>query len=378
MKCLSCGHNSLYRERTGGKCSKCQKPFAFEPKTGDAFTDGKFQKALDKISDRGQVSFTRQQLYYELARRKYPGQPPTALARTLMGVIYLAGWCLPILALFKGAPEILTVLAFIYAVLGQLLVIYSLNHFLPKTPVMAPFLPQDGLQKLLTKWQSAHGVCPQLVTTAPEKRLPAGQIDELKHYSVDKVLVCDRKDTVDFLLANRLHMEQKCLIMMAGGYPFFETTELFRQLKQQPRLQIYVLHDASRKGCSLARHLRQQAEWVPKGAQILDLGLNPGHAQKFKKFWRAAQPGHAIPARPHQLPPEDWLSYFELELAVIPPLQLLNRLSRLLRLGAEALDKQRQQGGSESAAEFESDDLIIWGWGELGDAGDLGDDGDFG
>jgi len=83
MKCLHCGVDNTYRERSGtrnasnqhagSKCSKCKQLFAFEPKTGSLFSDTHFHKILEQATDRGKVYITPQQLYYALARKKHPG-----------------------------------------------------------------------------------------------------------------------------------------------------------------------------------------------------------------------------------------------------------------------------------------------------------------
>ncbi|MGV3526910.1 MAG: hypothetical protein ACO1RX_22020 [Candidatus Sericytochromatia bacterium] len=375
MKCLSCQHNNLYRERSNGKCSRCKAAFAFEPKRGDLFSDPLFKKVLDQVSDQQRVAFTSRQLYYALARKKHPQQPVTSAAKLLLNSLRLAGFALPVVAFAQQAPEWLIVVSLIYAVVIQHLLLLGLAWWLPKSPVMGVFLPKDTLKTYLDKWRKAHGPIPQLVSAPAPLQLEPARLQELAQYGVDKVVVCDRQDTVDFLIANRFHMEQKCLVLQAGGYPFQQAEGVFEQLKRQPHLQVYVLHDASRTGCELAAHLRAQAAWVPASAQIIDLGLSPHHAQKFKAYWRPADKVSGAAAGLFaSLPPADaeWLAQFELELAVIPPLQLLNRLGRMLRLGAEALSDPDADGGWEA----DSDGIFLWS--DLGGADDADGDGDFG
>ena len=68
VKCIYCGTDSKYTERSGGRC-QCGKKFAFEPKTGDRFTDAGFKSAIDAVSVQGQVRWGVEHLYYELCRR---------------------------------------------------------------------------------------------------------------------------------------------------------------------------------------------------------------------------------------------------------------------------------------------------------------------
>ncbi len=69
MKCIYCGQDSKFRDRTGRRCSHCHKHFAFEPKEGDPLTDMAFKSAIDAVSSGGQVRWGVEHLYYELCRR---------------------------------------------------------------------------------------------------------------------------------------------------------------------------------------------------------------------------------------------------------------------------------------------------------------------
>jgi len=74
MKCIACGTDNNLRERTehGGRCSRCQHPFVFEPTTMTPplrFTDGFFEKAIADISANDTLYFTPNQFYYLLNRR---------------------------------------------------------------------------------------------------------------------------------------------------------------------------------------------------------------------------------------------------------------------------------------------------------------------
>jgi hypothetical protein len=42
---------------------------------------------------------------------------------------------------------------------------------------------------------------------------------DLDDYTVERVIICDHSQIVDFLLANNFHIEQKCAVLSIGGYP---------------------------------------------------------------------------------------------------------------------------------------------------------------
>ena len=55
MKCIRCGHDSKYKDRSGRKCPRCKGAFAFEPRAGDPLTDTAFQNAIDAVSAEGRI-----------------------------------------------------------------------------------------------------------------------------------------------------------------------------------------------------------------------------------------------------------------------------------------------------------------------------------
>ena len=84
MKCIRCDHDSKYSERAGGICPKCNGRFAFEPKSGDPFTDRGFQSAIGAVSGDGTVKFLPSHVWYQLNRpieeSLFPAAFVTALA----------------------------------------------------------------------------------------------------------------------------------------------------------------------------------------------------------------------------------------------------------------------------------------------------------
>ena len=221
-------------------------------------------------------------------------------------------------------------------------------------------------------WTYAHQPPDHLLIPGQKPAIEASRLKELSQYAVDKVLVCERPEMVDFFIANRFHMEQKCLVITAGGYPFKETELIFDKLRSLESLAIFVLHDASLKGARLPGYLRKQASWVSRQAQVIDLGLTAAHAQKFKAYWHPQK----SPAGVADADLPEWLHHYKVHLAVIPPLQLLNRVGRMLRLYGQQSDSD-----SDSSVEMEyetSEGLSVLAWANLGGHGDNDGDGDFG
>src|SRR4051812_3628717 len=69
MKCVRCHVDTKYKDRSSGRCSGCNRPFAFEPRNGDPLTDTLFDAAIDAVSARDSLFFNASHLYYEVCRR---------------------------------------------------------------------------------------------------------------------------------------------------------------------------------------------------------------------------------------------------------------------------------------------------------------------
>ena len=318
MKCISCQNDSKYSERTSGKCPKCQHRFAFEPKKGDKLTDAAFLAAIERVSAGGTVRFTDRNLYYETVRR-----------------MHRRGKALP---WFMGALALVSVLI---GVFGSTFFFFPAAVFLVLSiatlPSKIPELSFELFTELLERWRRVHGRPKELIVRKDAARTASavGPLPpDIQHYSFDRAVVTDRPETVDLLLANNFHFENNCAILSVDGYPEPAFDVVRQMLQNNPKLAVYVLHDATPKGCTLAKYLVDN-RWFQPSARIVDVGLAPEHAQKFKGFWQVASP---------RTPSDQtgWLAHYSLELAVIRPEQIIKRLFRALS-GANELP--RDDGG---------------------------------
>ena len=268
MKCIACEHDAKYKERLGGACPNCGRKFAFEPKKGDKLTDPAFFKAIERVSSGGKVMWTPANLYYEVARRVSPGSKPRAwLLGVAGGVAALLAFMAPPLLLLAAALGIGAALS------------------VPKRVVR---LSRADFDSMWWRWQSAHGVSSSLIvrkqlpaaaeTTAAPRSLPS----DIAGYSFDRAVIADRPETVDLLLANNFHFENNCAVLSENGYPAHAFDVVRGMLQNNPKLTVYVLHDATPDGCSLPARLAGSPEWFQGGARIVDVGLRPAHAAPFK------------------------------------------------------------------------------------------------
>jgi hypothetical protein len=165
----------------------------------------------------------------------------------------------------------------------------------------------------------------------PPRALPP----DIHAYSFDRAVICDRAETVDLLVANNFHFENNCAVLSIDGYPPQAFDTVRAMLRNNPRLVVYALHDATLDGCLLARRLAADPSWFQGRAQVVDVGLRPHHAAAFKGFWRKTS-GHAGGSAGLSSDEAQWLARYSLELAVIRPEQVIKRLFRAMSAAGPA------------------------------------------
>jgi hypothetical protein len=259
-------------------------------------------------------------LYYEVCRRKRIAPAvPVALA-TGAGALALGA------TILGGAVKPLFLLGLVPAAL------LAAGAYAAYT--RSRFVRVDGsdFRRLYDRWVEIHGA-PAGVIARKEQPAPPRPIEpDVADYSFDRAVVCDRARTVDLLLANNFHFENNCAVLSVEGYPPgpFETVR--KMLKRNPRLQVYALHDATAKGCNLAQRLATDPAWFAGQAKVIDVGLRPSHAPRFR--------GLLLESKTPRVQAEDgitrweaeWLGQYALEVAAIRPEQVLKRLFKAINL----------------------------------------------
>jgi hypothetical protein len=331
VKCLKCDHDAKYKERASGRCPGCGARYAFEPNSGDPITDKGFAAALDRVSAKGTVRFTKSHLRFEVDRRIRFSRVGAAVFLVLGGAGLGVG---ALLLIDLGEPVAWGAwAAFVVLWLGGFVGLARA----PKTLRLG----EAAFEALWEKWTAAHGPpaglfeAPRAVAKGRKEITPA-LAAELEAYSFDRVVVCDRPATVDILLANDFHFENNCAIIGAGGHPAGAFDLVRSMVRNNPHIEIFVLHDANISGCLLAHTLRNDPGWFQDQGRLFDVGLRPAHAKAFEGQWSATEAAddavaRLVTAAPHLSAAERaWLKRYELSLDAIPPEQLVKRLFRAM------------------------------------------------
>jgi hypothetical protein len=281
-------------------------------------TDVGFQNAITAVSAQGGVRWGVEHLYYEVCRRKRLS--PRQLGCGLAVVLFF----LPIAVIL--AVKLHPTWWFAVAGLPVIAVVLITGM------VRARFVRVDNstFRRMWTRWCQTHGTPAGVIIRQEPPAKPAAVEPDLADYSFDRAVICDRARTVDLLLANHFHFENNCAVLSEEGYPPgpFETVRAM--LKRNPRLQVFVLHDATVRGCRLAHRLANDPLWFAGQVRVIDVGLRPAHADRFYGLFTSANHLRVQPTEGITPQEAQWLSRYLLELAVIRPEQVLKRLFRAI------------------------------------------------
>jgi hypothetical protein len=99
---------------------------------------------------------------------------------------------------------------------------------------------------------------------------------ELKQYSFDRAVICDDAEIARCLIANNFHFENNSAVLSVDGYPHDIFATVMDMLRLNPELQVYAVHDASRRGVALPHILSTEPRWFAgTTVKIFDVGLLP-------------------------------------------------------------------------------------------------------
>ncbi len=339
MKCIYCSKDSKYSERQDKKCPVCHKPFAFEPKTGDPVTDSAFKAAIDRVSGDGKIRFGTEHLYYELCR-VFTRRNRVSLAWLVLIIpAGITGLLLLSMAAFDRKTA-MVVPSLIFLVPAALL----LNRLIQGRWTVAPYasLARSEFDRLWGRWTNAHGNPKSLIVRREMKKAPQAVETDIGDYSFDRAVICDTESTVDLLLANNFHFENNCAVLSIDGYPSEPFPTVRKMLERNAKLQVFVLHDATVKGCTLATELTQGKGWFQPGVRITDVGLRPSLAAPFRGLYQKVR-GAVQPSKTMTLREAQWLSENSLALAAIRPEQVLKRLFKAMNRRLADEDNERDE-----------------------------------
>ncbi len=277
MKCVNCRVDARKKDRdaNGGKCPGCSHPFVTDPAV-DGLTDMQLKMAEDVVSGAGTFYFSKEQLEYQLQRKFRKRVHWSGIVSILLFLLFIV----MLLSAFRNGGFFIPA-AFFSGLAG--LVFWGIKSKSAKT--------LKGLNALINKWLLLN---PNPKLIKPGKFQDSSQnSNNLDDVSFDRVLICDKNETVDFFLSNLFHFHYSCPVLGGKGYPQGIYEDMLRRLKQNPNLKVFLLHDYSAEGQVFVRKMKTEPKWFGDGQhyQMIDLGLNLGQKKKLFQAMTKKQTG---------------------------------------------------------------------------------------
>jgi hypothetical protein len=231
---------------------------------------------------------------------------PVALAFTIfLSVLFGFSW--------------MSVVPFILVTLVALPVLFSadLRKRLRGTRRKELTATPEQVESWYRRWTKLNGDPGKLLSppTPPTRPTAAIKINpELKSYSFDRAVICERAEVAQCLIANNFHFENNSAVLSLEGYPHDIFADVMDMLRRNPNLSVYAIHDASKRGVELPHTLKTDQRWFAGSTvKIFDLGLLPRQILDRSVFVEqdSQHASHTIPeAVARTLQPEElrWLS----------------------------------------------------------------------
>lgn len=268
MKCIHCRKDAKKKDRdqNHGRCPSCHHEFVADPTT-DGLTDMAIKTAEDIVSANGTFCFLSSQLKYQLHRK-------LTKKLTVFNIV-----------LFVTAPLFIAFLVFAMTVGKFFIVLTILSGIVFLAILSAKSMLKKALSKLdhvVKKWIKINPHS-KLLNTNKYQPAQTTQNNQLDGISFERVLICERDETVDFLLSNLFHFHYSCPVLSGNGYPQTVCDDMVQRLKQNPQLNVFLLHDYSPAGLAFVRRMKTDTKWFGGGRyRIIDLGLNVNQKKLFK------------------------------------------------------------------------------------------------
>ena len=268
MICPHCRASLPRKERTGGVCSGCRRPFALDPKVhGRGMHDTRVRRVVERLTDQGRRQITVTLLCYaaRTANDSWEATPrsgrPPWIGRSV-GAVLLVGLLWLAFAV-QGVPSagLLWWASAAAAVLGYLLA--RGKRYRPARRAGAYLLPSlsDFRLMICGRWVEVYGSLPAGVVDDRTYRRPPEDTGGGRRAGEHR-----RTETVALLCPDRAVR----VFLSANGFPRRLNLTLAAGLAELPRTgPVVVLHDAGARGLQLVADARAREP----GRVIVDAGL---------------------------------------------------------------------------------------------------------
>lgn len=368
MKCPHCHADQTYRERSGRRCSKCKREFAFEPRTDSLkLTDIRFNHIAEKLSANGALSYSVEQLRYALAEKVVRAQAPTS-AKAALGCAFAVGAVGFVFVGFIADQLLLAITVALLIWLGGGLFWYVQRGkpFYPKLPIEPLRFERD----VLDRFRKVYGHGPPGLISGERLRLLDYRMP--LPGMLRGALVCPERAVLDCLRVNGVPEQTGLALIPIGGPLTPAEQDQLVVLRTRPDLPLLLLHDASPAGCLLAENAAQALNLGPQ-RRVIDIGLRPQTAIERKLLAVGAPPDPALIERLRaqgRLGPEElaWLADGKITpIVAITPKRLLAMVNRAAqRLQSPAPRPAQPPASRQATPEQQAQAVGFLSWPEAG------------
>ena len=284
MKCPQCGH--MQQRKQGFVCSKCGYNYHFDPKGADnplKLSDGQFKALIRHATANGTRFVTEDELYAVACRRLLA--PSGSLSGLLYGLGWVAVLCWMVLSSY-----------------GALLIGFALLALGFSVSWLPRHLSRGDWDQAVYQWRMSGREIDNLITEPSLDQPPPEWTEpDIYDYGFERLLICDDRLTVDWLVKNGMHTQERALILSERGYPSYLVPLAQRALEAQPNLPVFLLHAYESEETSPMEVRVKHQRWWPKGCahSMIDMGLND---EDVKKLGLPKEVGAQASIAAHALP----------------------------------------------------------------------------
>ncbi|WP_406054888.1 hypothetical protein OG462_05240 [Streptomyces sp. NBC_01077] len=338
MICPHCERNLLRKERTGNRCTHCNRSYALDPKTNPLrLNDLRVRRITAALSDEGRIGIVPEQLWYALSRKRLRD---SEFGQGCLGGAFVVAGFVTVVAFVAETPVLLIASAALLLAGLVIVVARAMGAGRGIPPVAREAFPTQ----VLGAWREVYGTLPPGVLDTSE---PAGGTSEpaggtaavTGAADTTGVLVCPDRAVVAFLVADGLPARH--------GLAVVRSAEEARAVPSNG--PVLVLHDSDADGELLVRRLRDA---LP-GRTVIDAGppLRTVRALPQAVPYRdpRRKPGPAemrLLTEPGTYTPEElkWLGQgWRFPLVGLPPARLLTVVDRIAGQVTRGVDADRRR-----------------------------------
>lgn len=362
MICPECNTKTPNRYFSG-RCTKCGYNTVFKVNDESKIADNFLVKKVKAISSNDWYYFTSKQLYYYLILSKTYTKSAGYIVSAIFSVIAVL-----IFSFFFPFNLFILIVTFI-------LIFLAISN---NKKIIFPYDFNKFKEIVIKRWELHKGIIKNLIREE-DLKFNLTKFDDISNYSFDALLITGDNETANFLIKNDFHFKNKTAIVSINQYPQHMFPYVIEQVKNNLNIPVFLVHDADILGVQIYNKVKNN--WFKNtDIKLYDLGLHPYHVLKNKKKIELKRENVTMPdidLSNYSEKEQNWLkSGYYTELAIIPPVKLINILEYAVNL-------YKEKGHAELEKVLSS--LFVLGLGlklskmKLGESsGEVGFDVDFG